>query len=100
MKKFLFGLLWFALFPLNASAQLIGSADVGGSFTQDADIHVTRPPDIDVVFHDVGFDARSFKGPIYFGVRGGYMFKPSFGLEAEYIHIEAFAQLNDPVPVT
>jgi lipid A oxidase len=83
--------------PVTAFAQWNASAYIGKTHTLKADIHVLRPSDTDIVFKNAGFDDRSFRKPLYYGLRGGYIFKGSAGVEAEFIHIKAFAQLDRPV---
>jgi opacity protein-like surface antigen len=94
-RCFLF-LLCLALVPPCASGQWNASAYIGKAQTADADIHVINSSGTSLVFHDIGFDDRSFDGPLYYGIRGGYMFTPSSGLEGEFIHVKAFARVNEP----
>jgi opacity protein-like surface antigen len=101
MKKYVcLSVVLSAFTPLYAFPQWTASAYIGKTWTQSADIEVTHRPDTDVMFHDVGFDDRSFDKPLYYGLRGGYMFTKSAGVEGEFIHIKEFAHLNDPVGAT
>jgi opacity protein-like surface antigen len=52
----------------------------------------------DVVLNSVDFEDRSFEGPLYYGLRAGYMATPRFGVEAEFIHMKAFARVSETVP--
>src|SRR5262249_33998265 len=93
---------WGCLFlstvvPLSASAQWTAAAYIGKTHTADADIRLISRPSTDVLFNDVGFDDRSFQGPLYYGLRAGYMLTRSTGIESEFIHIKAFARVNEPV---
>jgi hypothetical protein len=58
---------------------------------------VISRPNTDVLFKNVAFDDRSFQGPLYYGLRAGYMLTRSTGIETEFIHIKAFARVNEPV---
>jgi len=93
---------WLCLFfstavPLVASAQWTAAAYIGKTHTADADIRVISRPTTDVLFNNVAFDDRSFQSPLYYGLRAGYMLTRSTGIETEFIHIKAFARVNDPV---
>jgi lipid A oxidase len=90
-------LLWFALTPLGAWAQWASSAYIGKAYTADTVIHVTSPPTTDVTFNNVGFDDRSFESPLYYGLRLGCLVKGRAGFEGEFIHMKAFARVNEPV---
>jgi lipid A oxidase len=85
------------LFPLAAFGQWSAAAYTGKTHTQSADVEVVRPPDIHIVFRDVGFDDRSFHKPLYYGLRAGYMLRSWADVEGEFIHIKAFARVNEPV---
>jgi hypothetical protein len=97
MSKYCLCLFWSALAPLCASAQWTASAYIGKAHTTDADIRIISRPSTNVIFKNVAFDDRSLDGPIYYGFRAGYMFTRSAGLEGEFIHIKAFARVNEPV---
>jgi hypothetical protein len=84
------------LAPFPAFAQWTASAYVGKTRTQASNLNVVRQPDTDVFFNNVGFDDRSFSGPLYYGARAGYGFTPTIGFEGEFIHIKAFARVDEP----
>jgi hypothetical protein len=88
--------LWAFLTP-DVFGQLTVSAYLGKSHTPKAGVHVIRPPDTDVFFDGVSFEDRSFRRPLYYGIRSGYMVTPAAGIEAEFIHIKVFARVNEPV---
>ena len=95
MRKIYFWLI--LLLPLPLQAEWITSAYLGKAYTHSADIQVVHDPVTDVSFNNVEFDDRSFDGPLYYGVRAGYMFRPAIGAEGEFIHLKAYARVNDPV---
>ena len=64
-----------------------------------ADLHVAQVPATSVVLNDIGFDDRSFRPPLYYGLRGGYLLKPTVGFEAEFIHVKAFARLPPAIAI-
>jgi len=95
---------WFILFaallePLSADAQWNAAAYVGKTHTANADLHVEQLSGTTVVLKDIGFDDRSFRPPLYYGLRGGYLFKPTVGFEAELIHVKAFARLPPAIAI-
>ena len=97
MPKCCLCVLFWALAPVSASAQWAASAYIGKAHTADADIHVANGATTAVTFNNVGLDDRSFDGPLYYGVRAGYTFTRTVGFEGEFIHIKAFARVNEPV---
>jgi hypothetical protein len=90
-------LLFCLLVPVSAFAQWNAGAFLGGVHTRDAGVQVTHSPDTDVMFDSVSFADRSFNTPLYYGLRGGYRVTPIVGVEAEFIHLKAFARVNEPV---
>ena len=89
--------MWLVAAPLLASAQWTAAAYIGKAHTADADIRVTSGTGTDVIFNKVDFEDRSFQGPLYYGLRAGYMWTSRLGLEGEFIHMKAFARVSDPV---
>jgi lipid A oxidase len=87
------------LVPLSACAQWNASAYIGKTHTVNADLHVAQVPATSVVLNDIGFDDRSFRPPLYYGLRGGYLLKPTVGFEAEFIHVKAFARLPPAIAI-
>jgi lipid A oxidase len=90
-------LIWLAAAPVSASGQWSAAAYIGKAHSVDADIRVTSGTGTDVVFNEVDFEDRSFEGPLYYGLRAGYMWTSRFGLEGEFIHMKAFARVSEPV---
>jgi lipid A oxidase len=97
MSKCCLCLFWSVLTPLSAWGQWTASAYLGKTHTRAADIRISTRTDTDVEFENVAFDDRSFDRPLYYGLRAGYMFTRSAGLEGEFIHIKAFARVNEAV---
>jgi hypothetical protein len=97
MRYALPALVLSLLVPISASAQWSVSAYLGQTESHGGDIQAIQSPDTDITFADVSFDDRSFDRPLYYGLRGGYMFTPSTGAEVEFIHMKAYARVDDPV---
>lgn len=70
---------------------------VGGAFTRPASISVEHAQTgTQMRFESVGFESRSWQTPLYYGVRGGYMLRSRVHLEAEFVHLKAYAILPAP----
>jgi hypothetical protein len=52
-----------------------------------------------LTFANVPFRGRSFDSPVYYGYRAGVFLRPRLGLEAEFVHLKAYARLDRPVRV-
>jgi hypothetical protein len=52
-----------------------------------------------LVFRQVPFSGRSFDSPIYYGYRAGLFLTNRLGLEAEFVHLKIYADLDKPVQV-
>ena len=96
MSRCVFCVIYLAAVPVFASAQWTAAAYIGKAHTADADVRVTSGTGDDVVFNKVDFEDRSFEGPLYYGIRAGYMWTSQLGLEAEFIHMKAFARVSEP----
>lgn len=82
--------------PLDAEWVL--SAFLGGLSTQNAPLHITQPGlGTDIQFHDVRYTSRSFDFPLYYGYRASYFFNRYAGIETEFVHAKAFAEVHEPV---
>ena len=73
-------------------SQWYAAAYAGATKTHAADVRVSRVANPDVVLPKVRFEGRSFSRPLYYGIRAGYMLRPSIGLEGEFIHLKVFAR--------
>jgi hypothetical protein len=83
-----------------ASAEWNVAAYVGGTRTHNSVITFDQPSqNTRVLFRDVSYSGQDFEGPLYHGARGGYVFGRTFGLEAEFIHMKVFADVNRTVQV-
>ncbi len=75
-----------------AEAEWNFSGYIGSVHTQNSTLSLQAlSATTDLRFHDVKWAGESFRGPLYYGVRGGYFFSRHFGLEAEFIHMKVFA---------
>ncbi len=91
MTRVLAGLLAVALSPLQAEWLVVGY--LGGASHEDTSLRVDQPAlGTHVRFRDLQYRSRSFDNPIYYGVRGGYFFSRHFGIDAELIHVKAYAR--------
>jgi hypothetical protein len=77
-------------------AQWYVAGFVGKTINTDADV-VVEEPGTNIRFFGVEFDDQSFNTPLYYGIRGGYLFTSGFGIEGEFIHSKVFAHLDTPV---
>jgi hypothetical protein len=89
-------LLLFAALPCHAEWH--AAAYLGAAHTQNADVRMRQPSlGTDLLFRDVSYRGESFQSPQYYGGRGGYFFSDKFGVEAEFVHLKVFANLERPV---
>ena len=64
-----------ALVPGHADAQWFAAAYLGANATASATVSVEVPAEgLALDYHDVGFDARPFESPQYYGIRAGRLF--------------------------
>jgi len=92
----------FAL-PSFAQAQWHLGVYMGGNHSTPADIHLIDPTtSTDITYGSVGFDAKPFEAPQYYGWRAGRSFGKGrrFGIEFEFNHLKMYARIDVPVPVT
>lgn len=74
---------------------------IGGAFTQNSDLTLRQPPlATNLRFGNVSYRGHSFQSPLYYGVRGGYMFRSHWAGEIEFTHLKVFANVNQSVPIT
>jgi hypothetical protein len=79
------------------------AAYLGRAHTRNSDLTILQPCfGTDLTFSDVGFDSRSFRPPLYYGIRGGYFLNrmPFLGFETEFIHLKVFANSQQRVRVS
>ena len=85
---------------LPAWAEWHMSGYLGGAHTQNTFLRISQPAQrTNLRFSDVDYAGESFEFPLYYGVRGGYFFSRRIGLEAEFVHLKVFAQVNRVLPV-
>jgi opacity protein-like surface antigen len=84
-----------ALVPTAASAQWYGGVFLGGNRTQAADVEIHQPQQAtSLTFEEVGFEARPFTSPQYYGFRLGRALGPdrTWGVELEFIHLKVISR--------
>lgn len=83
-----------------ARAEWNVGAYLGGTRTQQSFLRVKQPAlGASLQFRGVEYDGGSFEPPLYYGLRSGYFFHRRFGVEAEFIHLKVFAQVQRVVEV-
>lgn len=92
------------LIALGAAGQARGewraAAYLGAATTRSSTVHIEQPAlATSLRFHPVSFEGRSFEPPVYYGYRLGYFFGERFGVEAEFIHLKAYGQVERTVEV-
>jgi hypothetical protein len=96
------GALLFVL-PQVAAAQWYVSGYLGTNRTLAAPVAIEQASrNTSLVFEGVTFEARPFKSPQYYGIRGGRLFgeRRRYGFEVEWIHPKAYADTSVPVRIT
>jgi opacity protein-like surface antigen len=89
-------LLLFAALPCQAEWHV--AAYLGAAHTQNSDARIRQASSgTNLLFRDVGYRGESFQSPQYYGARGGFFPGEHFGVEAEFIHLKAFGNLERPV---
>ncbi len=83
-----------------ARGEWVAGGFLGAAHTQANDLRIRRPAlETDLLFSGVGYRGESFQSPLYYGYRAGY-FRGFLGVEAEFIHMKIFADVNRTVPVS
>jgi lipid A oxidase len=87
--------------PTPASAEFSILFYVGKSFTSDGDLRLKKG-DRDLTFRRVRWEDKSFKAPVYYGVRASYWFDQmrDWGVAVDFTHAKTILQEQDIVPVT
>ena len=97
---FLLALFLAAALSGRAAAQFYVSGYLGAAQTGNAPVRIEQPGSAtDLTFTNVPFRGRSFDSPVYYGYRAGVFLRARLGLEAEFVHLKAYAQLDHPVQV-
>lgn len=106
--RFLFNILWislnlFVILTVPANAEWRLEAYLGQASSSNSDLRIQQPSrQTDLVFHDIEYDDRSLRTPLYYGLRVNYFPDryPSFGLEAEFIHAKTYSKSEQGVHVS
>jgi lipid A oxidase len=90
-----------SLAAASARAEFFASAYGGSSWTRDSDLHL-RVAGSDLRLRDVAWQGKSFEGPLYYGIRGGWWIDPlpELGVSIDFTHAKAIADLERPVSVS
>ena len=77
-------------------AEWILAVYIGTAHTVSAPLHVTQPPTgTALTLSDVDYEGRSFTPPFYYGYRlSVFPRAATFGVEAEFIHLKAYAHTD------
>jgi hypothetical protein len=77
--------------PDPATAQWSVSAFLGNAWNASGALDVTAPPGTALTLDGIRYDDKSFKSPVYYGVRVAHFFRqPSWlAVEGEFIHLKA-----------
>lgn len=87
------GALVLSAAPLDAEWAV--GAYLGAARMADSSIHLVQPSTAtDVRLRGVRFQGRSFDRPLYYGLRAGYFPLRSLGVEAEFVHLKVYAELD------
>jgi hypothetical protein len=83
---------------LPCRAEWHAAAYLGAAHTQNSDVRLHQPAlGTDLLFREVSYRGESFASPQYYGARGGYFFGEHLGVEAEFIHLKVFANVERPI---
>jgi hypothetical protein len=86
---------------LRAAAQWIATGYAGAAHTVNSSLTIRQPAlGTAVQFSGITYRGESFQPPLYYGVRGGHLFGRWWGVEAEFIHLKVFLNVDQPATVT
>jgi len=91
----------FLTLPLRAEWRF--EAYLGKASTLDADLKVEQPSrQNSLLFHEIEYADRSFRTPLYYGLRTGYFAGPcsNLGFEVEFIHAKLHSKSQQEVRVS
>lgn len=81
-----------------AGRELRVAAYGGLPYTHRSDVRIVKPGATDLTVHDVGWDGRPLKSPIYYGIRAlAWGFASAFGTMLDFTHSKAIARRDDVV---
>jgi opacity protein-like surface antigen len=76
---------------------------LGKASTCDSDLKIEQPSSQNhLLFHDIDYTDKSFRTPLYYGLRAGYFPPnyPNFGGEIEFIHAKIYSDSEQTVRVS
>ena len=82
------------LFVIRAAAEPYFAVYAGAAKTHASDVTIEQPARR-FTFRQVPFRGRSFESPQYYGYRAGVFLNRHFGLEAEFIHLKIYAEVDE-----
>jgi hypothetical protein len=87
--------------PVRTNAQWEIAGYLGGAHTQNSNLHLQQPAlGNNLHFRDVSYRGESFRSPLYYGGRGGYIFRKWIGAEIEFTHLKVFSNTDRNVFVS
>ena len=78
-----------------ADAQL--GAYLGPAYTAESSLTLVQPGGTDMTFHDIAWEGRPFRPPLYYGYRAIYWPSDRYGVMLDFTHIKAIAIKDRPV---
>ena len=74
---------------------------LGGAHTQNSNLILNQPSlGTNLRLGEISYRGESFQSPLYYGVRGGYCFRPHWGAEIEFTHLKVFANVSQPAAIS
>ena len=76
---------------------------LGKASSSNGDLKIEQPSRQDsLLFHDIEYKDKSFRTPLYYGLKASYFphSYPNFGLEAEFIHARIYSDSEQRVRVS
>ncbi len=106
--RFFFRILWtsFAfgvLLTSSLNAEWRWQLYLGKASTSDSDLRIVQPSlQNNLLFHNIEYKDKSFRTPLYYGLRTTYFKRPcsDFGLEVEFIHAKIYSNSQQIVFVS
>jgi hypothetical protein len=88
-------------YGLPSLAQWTAGAYLGAAHTKNSALSLSQPAlGTDLRFNPVSYRGESFRGPLYYGARVGYIFHGRWGVEGEFTHLKVFANVGRSSTVT
>src|SRR6266566_5956267 len=85
-----------------AQAELVASLYGGMALTENNDLRLKQSGGTDLTFHDVSYEGKDFKFPLYYGGRLTYfpVQIPHWGFGLEFFHAKLYLNTDETVHVT